>query len=412
MSVETTEKVWTIEDLPSPRHLRVFEAVARQQSFTRAAEEVRLTQPAITQAVAKLEAQVGRQLLERAPGGASVTDFGQKYLVRTRRFFQPIESALTEISAPEDSANLLNRMFRITRTQIRCHVAIARSPSFAQAAVDAGISQPSLHRAARDLELNLGVSLYRNSSSGMVPTEAGRSLARWFLLSLGEMRSAAEELSTAEEAEPDVITIGVQMLDPAPFLAVVMETFTRANPDCSIRVVNSTYDDLLQRVRLGLVDFIVGVLRDGSPDLHTRPLFADPYVVAGRRGHPLAGLDRVTADELLRYDWIVPNPGAPRRKAFDQFFREAAGTPRTSIESHSYATIRATLCEGDRLAILTRSELSADERLGVLQSLNVDPLQPTPVIGFATRDAQPASRRVQTFMTLLQDHAAELADRA
>jgi hypothetical protein len=46
----------------------------------------------------------------------------------------------------------------------------------------------------------------------------------------------------------------------------------------------------------------------------------------------------------------------------------------------------------------------------VLQSLNVDPLQPTPVIGFATRDAQPASQRVQAFMTLLQDHAAAFAD--
>jgi LysR family transcriptional regulator of gallate degradation len=121
------------------------------------------------------------------------------------------------------------------------------------------------------------------------------------------------------------------MLDPAPFLAAVMETFTKSNPDCSIRVVNSTYDDLLQRVRLGLVDFIVGVLRDGSPDLHTRPLFADPYVVAGRRGHPLAGLDRVTADELLQYDWIVPNPGAPRRKAFDQFFREAEPARRAPV---------------------------------------------------------------------------------
>jgi LysR family transcriptional regulator of gallate degradation len=412
MSVEAVEKTWTIEDLPSPRHLRVFEAVARQQSFTRAAEEVRLTQPAITQAVAKLEALVGRQLLERAPGGASVTDFGQKYLIRTRRFFQHIESALTEISAPEDSSNLVTRMFRITRTQIRCHVAIARSPSFAQAAIDAGISQPSLHRAARDLELNLGVSLYRNSSSGMVPTEAGRSLARWFLLSLGEMRAAAQELSAVEETEPDVITIGVQMLDPAPFLAAVMESFTKSHPDCSIRVVNSTYDDLLQRVRLGLVDFIVGVLRDGSPDLHTQPLFPDPYVVAGRRGHPLAGLDRVTAEELLQYDWIVPNPGAPRRKAFDQFFREAERAPRTSIESHSYATIRATLCEGDRLAILTRSELLADERLGVLQSLNAAPLHPTPVIGFATRDAQPAGQRVQAFMTLLQDHAAAFAGHA
>ncbi len=113
----------------------------------------------------------------------------------------------------------------------------------------------------------------------------------------------------------------------------------------------------------------------------------------------------------MAYDWIVPNPGAPRRKAFDLFFSEASRKPRTSIESHSYATIRATLCEGDRLAILTRSELLADERLGVLQSLNVDAMQPTPVIGFASSDAEPTSQRRRAFMALLEEHGAELAGR-
>jgi molybdate transport repressor ModE-like protein len=168
----SSDKRWSTENLPSPRHLRVLEAVARLGSFTKAAEEVRLTQPAVTQAIAKVEAQVGKQLLDRHPGAACLTEFGRKYLARTRRFFQHIESALAEISTPEDSSNILSKMFRITLTQMRCHVVIARSASFAQAAAEAGISQPSLHRAARDLELNLGVSLYRTSASGMITTEA------------------------------------------------------------------------------------------------------------------------------------------------------------------------------------------------------------------------------------------------
>lgn len=412
MDGSTGDIGWSIDNLPSPRHLRVFEAVARLQSFTRAAEEVRLTQPAVTQAIAKLEMQVDRQLLERAPGGASLTEFGQKYLVRTRRFFQHIENALIEIGTPEDNTSLLTRMFRITRTQMRCHLVIARSPSFAQAASEAGVSKPSLHRAARDLELILGVQLYRNSSSGMVPTEAGGVLARWLLLSLNEMQSAAEELSILEQPEPDVITIGVQMLDPAPFLAVVMERFTRSHPGCAIRVVNSTHDDLRQRVRLGLVDFVVGVLKEGSPDLYHEALFADPYVIAGRAGHPLASQGQVTPEQLLAYDWIVPNPGAPRRQAFEQFFQGAGERPRTSIESHSYATIRATLCEGDRLAVLTRSELMADERMGVLARLNSAPLQPTPTIGLTMQQEEVSGLRRAAFMTLLREHAAELSGRA
>lgn len=409
MVTNVSEMAWGLESLPSPRHLRVFESVARLNSFTKAADEVRLTQPAVTQAIAKLESQVDRQLLDRSPRGAYLTAFGQKYLLRTRRFFQHIESALIEISAAEDQTNLLSKMFRITRTQMRCHVVIVHSASLAHAAQEVGISQSSLHRAVRDLELTLGVSLYRTSRAGMIPTEEGHILARWLLLSMREMKSAVEELSSAEEVEAEVITIGVQMLDPASFLAVVAERFTRENPRCSIRIVNSTSDDLRQRIRLGLIDFVVGVLREESPDLPQEPLFEDPYVIAGRRGHPLAGLDHVTPEQLLGYDWIVPNPGAPRSKAFDKLFQELGRMPRTSIESHSYATIRATVCEGDRLTILTRSEILADERMGVLQRLNCDPLRPTPVIGLTTRiEPNPGPWR-ERLIAQLREHAAELA---
>jgi DNA-binding transcriptional LysR family regulator len=293
---------------------------------------------------------------------------------------------------------------------MRCHVMIARSKSFAHAAAELGISQPSLHKAARDLEANLGVSLYRNSASGLVTTDAGEALARGFLLAINEMQSAAEELSAEGASAINCITIGVQMLDPAPFLAVVMEAFTRANPDTMIKMVNSTYEDLRQRIRIGLLDLTVGVLKeDGSPDLRHEPLFPDPYVVAARRGHPLAGRQSVPISELLAYDWIVPNPGAPRRLAFEHLFQPLGRLPRASIESHSYATIRASLWESDRLTVLTRSELMADERMGVLVQLNTAPLEPTPIIGLTMRANWAPTPRQQAFLDLLRDHGEELA---
>ena len=394
--------------LPSVRHLRVFEAVARLQSVTRAAEEIRLSQPALTQTIAKLEAEVGKQLLDRRVTGTYLTEFGSKFLVRTWRFFQHIEKAVAEISPPDDKASILKKVFRITRSQMRCHVTIARSKSFAHAAAELGISQPSLHRAARDLEVCLGVSLYRTSATGLIATEAGHILGRGLLLGINEMQSAAEELSTEGAALSHCITVGVQMLDPAPFLAVVMEAFSRASPESTIRVVNSTFEDLRQRIRIGLLDFTVGVLKDRSPDLHHEPLFADPYVVAARHGHPLVGQGFVSVEQLAAYDWVVPNSEAPRRHAFDHLFQGRGRMPRTSIECHSYAMIRATLWESDRLAILTRSEMLADRRMGVLDGLPTDALEPTPIIGLTTRANWIPTRKQQQFFDLLREHGAAL----
>ena len=58
---------------PSPydlnlRHLRAALAIRRCGSISRAAGEVALSQPAVTQGIAKLEAQLGLRLFERRPG--------------------------------------------------------------------------------------------------------------------------------------------------------------------------------------------------------------------------------------------------------------------------------------------------------------------------------------------------------
>src|SRR3954463_14534465 len=52
-----------------PRRLLTFREVARRASFSRAAEALALTQPAVSQQIAALEREVGAPLLDRGPGG-------------------------------------------------------------------------------------------------------------------------------------------------------------------------------------------------------------------------------------------------------------------------------------------------------------------------------------------------------
>jgi DNA-binding transcriptional LysR family regulator len=66
-----------------PRRLLTFRAVAHHGSFSRAAEALALTQPAVSQQVAGLERQLGTRLLDRAGGGGTVglTEAGATLLV-------------------------------------------------------------------------------------------------------------------------------------------------------------------------------------------------------------------------------------------------------------------------------------------------------------------------------------------
>jgi DNA-binding transcriptional LysR family regulator len=59
-----------------PRRLLTFRAVARAGSFSAAARELALTQPAVSQQVAALERELGERLLHRGPGGLALTEAG------------------------------------------------------------------------------------------------------------------------------------------------------------------------------------------------------------------------------------------------------------------------------------------------------------------------------------------------
>src|SRR5918994_708201 len=63
-----------------PRRLLTFREVARLGSFSRAAEELSLTQPAVSQQILSLERQIGIRLIDRGPGGVGLTAPGELLL--------------------------------------------------------------------------------------------------------------------------------------------------------------------------------------------------------------------------------------------------------------------------------------------------------------------------------------------
>ncbi|HEU4655885.1 MAG TPA: LysR family transcriptional regulator [Capillimicrobium sp.] len=79
------------------RQLRYFVAVARHGSFTRAAEELWLTQSALSQQIRRLENEVGVPLLARTSRGAELTAAGEQLLARAERALAEVDAARAEL---------------------------------------------------------------------------------------------------------------------------------------------------------------------------------------------------------------------------------------------------------------------------------------------------------------------------
>ncbi|MCZ2720075.1 LysR substrate-binding domain-containing protein [Marinomonas sp. 15G1-11] len=85
------------EVLPPLQNLVVFESAARLLSFTRAAKEMGTTQPAVSQQVRSLEANLKCQLFSRIYRGVELTESGNKLLLATQKSLQELKLVCDDI---------------------------------------------------------------------------------------------------------------------------------------------------------------------------------------------------------------------------------------------------------------------------------------------------------------------------
>jgi len=80
------------------QQLLYFRKVAELQHFTRAAEELSVSQPALSRAVARLEEELGLQLFEREGRSVRLNRYGQVFLGRVERILQEVEASRHEMA--------------------------------------------------------------------------------------------------------------------------------------------------------------------------------------------------------------------------------------------------------------------------------------------------------------------------
>jgi len=142
-----------------PRRLLTFREVARRGSFSRAAEALSLTQPAVSQQVAALEREVGTALLHRGPGGLTLTETGELLLghadVLSDRL-QVADMQLAELTAARDTRLVVGAYASALATLVPAAIARwrAEAPDVAVEALEvsaddaaAGIRDGRLHVA-------------------------------------------------------------------------------------------------------------------------------------------------------------------------------------------------------------------------------------------------------------------------
>ncbi len=385
------------------RHLRAVPVIAAAGGMGAAAARIGISQPALAQGLAQLEARLGTRLFDRLPHGMAATPAGALLASRISAADERLAAALAR--AARRGFNPVNHL---GMAQLRAFLALADAGSYAEAAPRLALSGPALHRAVAEMERLAGTTLVERRGRGVALTAAGRNLARHLRLAVAEYRAGLEGLQPA--AGPVRLVIGAMPLSRARLVPGALARLLPAWPGIAVDVVEGAWADLVDRLRDGAIDLMIGALRDPAPaDLVQWPLLDDRPAVIARAGHQLAGRP-ATAAALAACPWVTGRAGSPLAAQWRALF--AGAPPPAPVACGSVMTIRELLLASDCLTLLSPEQVRVELDAGLLVAIAHDlPIQPRR-IGAVLREGWRPSPVQRAFLHELAGVAGIAADPA
>jgi len=285
-------------------------------------------------------------------------------------------------------------MANVELHQLRYFVTVAERRHFTRAARDLRIAQPSVSRAIRVLEEELGTPLFHRMKGNVALTAAGEVLLPWARRVLADVDGASLEVRELADLRRGRLAVGATPSLTTTVLPPALTRFHQSFPAIDLVLHEAGSRDLVQELEQGVLDIALVILPLRHEVLETTPLLREELVVAVPHTHPFAARKTVSIGDLKGAPLVMFRDGYDLRAATLAACRRAGFEPSFALEG----------AEMDGVLRLAAAGLG----VAVVPSLVIDPAGPlravrlaepiTRTIGFANRRDRRLSRAGREFV--------------
>ncbi len=262
---------------------------------------------------------------------------------------------------------------RIRLRNLRFLLSLAQTRNLSHSAAALHTTQPGLSKWLKDLESDVGLTLFERHARGLTPTVHGQALIAHARRIEAQLDRAAADMNILREGGAGHVALGasgVAATEAGPL--AVLEMAARM-PSLRIDLVEGTMDLLLNQLSQGDLDIVIGRTLEDDPGLasfEAERLYTEPVDLAVRRDHPLVGRAAIGWDDVRQYRWVVWPKGSPIRKGLETALAEAGlSLPPNYIESNSVIANIALLRNSDAIGVASHRSASALVDMNLLSIL-------------------------------------------
>lgn len=239
--------------------------------------------------------------------------------------------------------------------QLRYFVKVAETLNFSIASKELFITQSTLSQQIRQLEHELDQPLFQRNSHEVVLTEAGETLLPYARETINTAQTCVERLQDLKSLMAGELNIGVTF-SFSSIAAEALILFLRKYPGVKMNVVYSPMSELIDNLINHRLDMVMA-FRPSQPDtrIDSHVLFNNRLAVIAEANHPICHQQRITLDELERYDLALPAKGLQARNAFEQMLQGSNHHYRVKVEMNNVDMLFRVIRSSRYVSILSES---------------------------------------------------------
>jgi LysR family hydrogen peroxide-inducible transcriptional activator len=278
-------------------------------------------------------------------------------------------------------------MNNLTFKQLRYFEALARHAHFGRAADVCAISQPALSVQIKDLEQNLGTTLFERSSRHVRLTQFGRDFAVRVRAVLQSVDELGEMARAAHEGLQGRLRIGVIPTIAPYLLPQLIGQLAKAYPNLDVQIRETVTPRLIEELAEGRIDTAIVALPVSEPWVTEIPLFDERMVLVRHESQcdaPCPDVDALRAMRLL----LLEEGHCFRDQALS-FCNFQTGSPRDGLDGSSLSTLVQMVGAGIGVTLIPEMAIGVETRAAPVCVSHFQTPEPTRTVGMIWRKTNP-----------------------
>lgn len=251
--------------------------------------------------------------------------------------------------------------------------------SFTKAAQRLSLTQPAASQHVRQLEKELGVTIFVRGEGNLKLTSEGEIVIKYAKRIVSLYQNLQQSLKD-ERRHARKITVGITHTSESNFMVEVLAKYSSFSEGTRITIISDAINNLYMKLKTYEIDLAIVEGRITDPNFNSVILDTDSLILAVSNKNPLSKKSMVTLNELKKENLILRLPDSGTRNLFISHLESnnvSLDEFNVILEVDNVATIKDLVRRDFGVSILARSACANELKKGKMAGLPIENLSMT-----------------------------------